>query len=104
MTKSLWETYRRRGIQDAHNQQHDIEPSTAISLTKDLGAVKTDGELTQEFASLTRGTKKRLGRMTKKEKEIIMKDLKGQLDAAIAAWEFEQAAVIRDQIKEIDEA
>ena len=39
--------------------------------------------------------------MTKFEKEIILKDLKKQLDDAIAAWEFEQAAVIRDQIKEI---
>ncbi|MEI7918837.1 MAG: UvrB/UvrC motif-containing protein [bacterium] len=39
--------------------------------------------------------------MTKVEKEIILKDLKQQLDASIAAWEFEKAAVIRDQIKEI---
>jgi protein-arginine kinase activator protein McsA len=41
--------------------------------------------------------------MTKKEKDIILKDLKVQLDDAIKAWEFEKAAVIRDQIKEIDE-
>jgi protein-arginine kinase activator protein McsA len=47
--------------------------------------------------------KKKLKRMTKKEKEIILKDLKVQLDEAIKAWEFEKAAVIRDQIKEIDE-
>jgi protein-arginine kinase activator protein McsA len=39
--------------------------------------------------------------MTKVEKEIILKDLKKQLDDAITAWEFETASVIRDQIKEI---
>lgn len=39
--------------------------------------------------------------MTKVEKEIILKDLKKQLDESIAAWKFEDAAVIRDQIKEI---
>ena len=39
--------------------------------------------------------------MTKVEREIILKDLKGQLDEAIKLWEFEKAAVIRDQIKEI---
>ncbi len=40
--------------------------------------------------------------MTKVEKEFILKDLKKQLDEAIVAREFEKAAVIRDQIKEID--
>ena len=41
-------------------------------------------------------------RLSNKEKEIILKDLKGQLDEAIKLREFEKAAVIRDQIKEID--
>lgn len=41
--------------------------------------------------------------MTKAEKAIILKDLKIQLDDAIKAWEFEKAAIIRDQIKEISE-
>ncbi|MDO4713780.1 MAG: UvrB/UvrC motif-containing protein [bacterium] len=30
-----------------------------------------------------------------------MKDLRIQLDEAIKAWEFEKAALIRDQIKDI---
>lgn len=63
--------------------------------------VKTEEVLSQGFDKLTRGKVKKLKRMTKAEKEIILKDLKKQLDDAIAAWEFEQAAVIRDQIKEI---
>jgi protein-arginine kinase activator protein McsA len=66
-----------------------------------LDVVKTDEVLSQSFDKLTRGKTKRLKRMTKVEKEIILKDLKKQLDDAIAAWEFENAAVIRDQIKEI---
>lgn len=66
-----------------------------------MDVVKTDEVLSQSFDKLTRGKTKRLKRMTKVEKEIILKDLKKQLDDAIAAWEFEQAAVIRDQIKEI---
>jgi len=40
--------------------------------------------------------------MTKAEKAIITKDLRMQLDDAIKAWEFEKAAVIRDQLKELD--
>jgi protein-arginine kinase activator protein McsA len=45
---------------------------------------------------------KRLKRMTKAEKAIITKDLRMQLDDAIKSREFEKAAVIRDQIKEIE--
>jgi protein-arginine kinase activator protein McsA len=32
---------------------------------------------------------------------MILSDLKIQLDAAIAEWKFEEAAIIRDQIKEL---
>jgi protein-arginine kinase activator protein McsA len=39
--------------------------------------------------------------MTKAEKEIILTDLKKQLDEAIKLREFEKAAVVRDQIKEL---
>jgi protein-arginine kinase activator protein McsA len=53
---------------------------------------------------MTKGKVKRLKRMTKKEKQIIMKDLRQQLDDAIDTWEFEKAAIIRDQIKDIDES
>ena len=68
---------------------------------KSLETVKSDLSLDQDFGSLTRGKVKKLKRATKAEREIILKDLKLQLDEAIKAWEFEKAAVIRDQIKEI---
>ncbi|MDD3262459.1 MAG: helicase-related protein [Candidatus Absconditabacteria bacterium] len=102
MVKSLRETYRRRKIQDEHNKKHGITPQKASSNVKELESVKTDEDLTQTF-SADMFKKKKLKRMTKKEKEIILKDLKSQLDEAIKTWEFEKAAVIRDQIKEIDE-
>jgi protein-arginine kinase activator protein McsA len=69
---------------------------------KDLEIVKTDEELTQQFSSLTRGKVKRLKRMTKAEKVLIAKDLKKQLDEAIKEWRFEDAAVVRDQLKELE--
>ncbi|NCO97729.1 hypothetical protein GW864_00905 [bacterium] len=64
--------------------------------------MKTDENLTQGFNMLTRGKVRRLKRMTKAEKAIIAKDLKAQLDEAIKNREFEKAAVIRDQIKEME--
>jgi len=101
MIKALRETYRRRGIQDKYNKAHNITPEKAESNVKGLDVVKTDEVLSQGFSSLTRGKTKKLKRMTKVEQGIILKDLKKQLDEAIAAWKFEDAAVIRDQIKEI---
>ncbi len=101
IVKSLRETYRRRNIQNTYNKKHNITPEKAESNIKGLEVVKTDEVLSQWFSSLTRGKTKKLKRMTKVEKEIILKDLKKQLDDSIHAWEFESAAVIRDQIKEI---
>lgn len=101
IVKALRETYRRRGIQDTYNKKYNITPEKAESNIKGLEVVKTDEVLSQWFSWLTRGKTKKLKRMTKVEKEIILKDLKKQLDDSITAWEFENAAVIRDQIKEI---
>jgi excinuclease ABC subunit B len=99
--KSLRETYRRRRIQDTYNKQHHIVPQSATSNVKNLEVVKTDEVLSQTFQGLSMGKVKRLKRMTKVEKGIILKDLKVQLDEAIKLWEFEKAAEVRDQIKEI---
>ena len=104
MVKSLRETYRRRTIQNNFNIDHHITPKAAHSNVKNLETVKTDEELVQQQNStFTRWKVKRLKRMTKAEKNLIMRDLKKQMDEAIAAWRFEDAAVIRDQIKELEE-
>ena len=100
--KSPWETYRRRGIQEKFNTEHWIKPLKATSNTKDLESVKTDENLIQDFSSIMKNKNKRLKRMTKKEKALILTNLKSQLDDYIKTWEFEKAAIVRDQIKEIE--
>lgn len=103
MTLALRETYRRRYAQQQFNEENDITPFLATSNVKQLEVVKDDADRTQEFHSLReRSQQKKLSRMTKKEKELIRKDLKEQLDTAIATWEFEAAARLRDQIQELD--
>lgn len=102
IVKSLRETYRRRRIQDEYNQEHHITPISAASNVKDLEVVRTDDMLFQKFDGIIKGKYQKLKRMTKMEKAIILKDLKSQLDEVIKLREFEKAAVIRDQIKEIE--
>lgn len=101
--ESLSETYRRRELQEKYNTKYWIIPTQAIWNAKNLETVKTDNDLDlkQDFNSLIKWKNKRLKRMTKKEKEIILKDLKWQLDECIKKRDFENAAVVRDQIKEL---
>ena len=102
MIKSLWETHRRREIQQTFNTTHHISPTIATSNIKNIETVKSDADLPQIFDALQiKGNIKRLKRMTKKEQEMIIIDLKKQLDAAIAIWDFEMAAIVRDQLKEL---
>lgn len=103
---SIYETYRRRSIQEAHNLENNITPVRAESNVKDLESVKTDEELAKhkQLQMIRSGKVKKLKRMTKKEKEIIAQELRKNLEEAIAQWKFEDAAVIRDQLKDLEEA
>jgi excinuclease ABC subunit B len=105
MMRSLHETYRRRHIQHQHNLKNNITPTRAESNVKDLDVVRTDEELAKmkEYQLIKKWKVKRLKRMTKKEKEIIAADLRWQLEDAIKERRFEEAAVIRDQLKELEE-
>jgi len=104
MVKALWETYRRREIQDKFNKEHGIKPKKASSNAKDLESVRTDMDLNQQFQAMAKWKvqDKKLKKMTKKEKDMIAKDLKAQMDLAIKEWRFEDAAAIRDQLKELE--
>lgn len=104
MVKALRETYRRRKIQQAYNDKHGITPQQALSNVKSLNVVRTDEDLTQnqDFQLLRKGKTKRLKRMTKKEKQLIADDLRKQLEHAIKEWRFEDASVIRDQLKDLE--
>ncbi len=105
MTKALYETYRRRHIQHQHNLANNITPTKAESNVKELESVKTDEELAKmkEFQLIRKGKVKKLKRMTKKEKAMIAWDLREQLELAIKEWRFEDATVIRDQLKGLEE-
>ncbi len=95
MRRTIDETNRRRGIQEAYNTEHGITP-TGIKRAIE-GSMKTEEMLGKEAQS----AKLNLKKIPKDEYGTLLKDLNAQMDLAAANLQFEQAAELRDLIADI---
>ena len=91
MEKAIKETNRRRAIQEAYNKEHHIVPKTIKKSIRDsIKAIQTEN-ISVEY---------------KLEKEEDIKDtiakLTDEMLEAASKMEFEQAAELRDKIKELE--
>ena len=93
MEAAITETDRRRHIQMAYNEAHGIVPKTIV---KDVHEV---------LEISARGTaRNRKGmRMTRAEREELIRQLTKEMKNASRLLEFEHAAMLRDRIKELQE-
>ena len=91
MERAITETVRRRGIQEKYNQEHSITPKT----------IKKDVRQIIEITSKDKLDGKRK-RLTKKEKQLLIKQLTSEMKEAARMLEFEHAAFLRDQIAELE--
>ena len=102
MRRAIDETYRRRAVQMAHNEEHHIEPRTIVKEIRDLtDRVK---QVAEESASYDAGGKGRPGiiaQLPKDELARMVKDLESQMKTAARNLDFERAALLRDQIVEL---
>jgi len=100
MQNAIDETKRRREIQIAFNEEHDIEPVSikkSISDITDRVPMKAVSEAEGEYdADSVRG-------IPEDELMDIIADLKQQMLTAADNLEFEKAAALRDQIFELRE-
>ena len=93
MRRTIDETARRRGVQEAYNKEHGITPkSIAKAIEKGMRP-----ELPEEAKTAKLDLKK----VPKHEYGQIIKDLSAQMDLASKNLEFEKAAELRDIISEI---
>ena len=90
-------TNRRREIQMAYNEEHDITPATIDKAIHDLITKSTD----QPDESETSDTVATLADVGAEEIETLLVQLTSQMQKAAADLEFEQAAALRDQISEL---
>lgn len=95
MERAIAETNRRRKIQTEYNEKHGIVPKTII---KDIRDVIEIGKSEKDALHKSGSGEKKLTRL---ERERLIEELTKQMKAASAKLEFEQAAYIRDRIKEL---
>lgn len=100
MRRALDETERRRKIQSDYNKAHGIEPQGIVKEVKDLtDRVRAAAEARGEYAGKS-GTGLPLD-LPRSEAQRMITDLEKQMKEAASKWEFEKAALLRDQIMEL---
>ncbi|MFR5832496.1 MAG: excinuclease ABC subunit UvrB [Acutalibacteraceae bacterium] len=87
MRRAIDETNRRRAIQDAYNREHGIIPKT----------------IEREFKNTLEITKKKVDRDKMSPKDLVneIERLKGLMQTAAAALDFERAIKLRDELNEL---
>ncbi len=102
MKEAISEVERRRAVQLDYNKKHNITPK---SIQKRIRAKLIDEELEKDTKNkdnidyLLTLTKKEV--ILPDEKEVLIKKLRLKMKDAARNLDFEQAAIIRDQIREI---
>jgi excinuclease ABC subunit B len=95
--RALDETDRRRTVQQAHNEEHGITP-TSIMRSLDMSLVHI---LKAEYADLTSQDEEIPEFNTQQELDGYIGRLESDMREAAKKFEFEKAAKLRDSIKEL---
>lgn len=91
MKRTIVETNRRRGIQQAYNEEHGITPQTIVKKVGDIIEISTHTDDEMEL----------VGRLSREQRIEMIKQLTKEMQAASKLLEFEHAAYLRDQIKKL---
>ena len=87
MMRAIQETNRRRGIQQAYNEQHGIVPQSVTKAVRELMEVTREPDADSVGAG-----------MDETEKQMAIDQIQDQMLEAAANLDFERAAKLRDQL------
>ena len=99
MERAISETNRRRKIQIDYNTANGIVPQTIIKEVRDV--IEIGKAADKALGSTDKIGNKPVKKLTKREKDKLIDELTKQMKEASKRLEFEQAAFLRDKIKEI---
>ena len=91
MQRTIVETNRRRSIQQKYNEEHGITPQTIVKKVNDIIEISTHTDDEMELA----------GRLSREQRNELIRQLTKEMQAASRLLEFEHAAFLRDQIKKL---
>ncbi len=103
MERAIRETDRRREIQSEYNRKHGIVPKTVIKGVRDVIDIGVSDNKAESTARGTSSSQSKAVKMTKKEREAMIERLTKEMKDAARRLEFEQAAYLRDRIKQLRE-
>lgn len=93
MERAIAETKRRRNLQIAYNKKYGIIPKTII---KPLGEPLHNFGTERELERINKGL------MTRKQLEKYIREIRGKMNAAAKAFEFEKAIEYREILFELE--
>ena len=109
MTHAISETNRRRGLQQAYNDEHDIHPQTIRKAVTDILAelrgedgtapLPTGGKRKQRPGEKARAAQ--FADLPPQDLGALISVLEAEMHAASADLRFEEAARLRDEVKEL---
>jgi excinuclease ABC subunit B len=96
LTRAISETNRRRELQQKYNQEHGITPKTIL---------KNIHDITEGIETLQRETAKDEAvlemKLSGKKVSTLLKQKEKEMKQAAKELDFEVAAILRDEIKEL---
>ena len=97
LERAIGETNRRRDIQLAYNLKHGITPETVKKEIRDIAeSIRSEHEKTVEgLLALDRS-------LYKEDPKAFVKDLRERMAEAVEMLDFETAALIRDELYELE--
>lgn len=97
MERAIGETDRRRKIQIAYNKKHNITPKTILKKIHDITeALESQHEKTvKSVLEMDR-------KLFEKNPKKLLKEKERQMNQAVKELDFETAAILRDEIKELE--
>lgn len=95
MERAISETNRRRKIQQEYNEKHGLVPKTIIKEIRDV--IEIGAKEKKALSGYVNGEKK----LSRLERDRLIEQLSAEMKEAARKLEFEQAAYIRDRIKEL---
>ena len=99
MRRAIDETNRRRAIQVAYNEAHNIQPATIVKEVRDL----TDRVRAQVAESRAADAEREVSPsdLSRAELDKLIRELERSMKQAAKDLEFEKAAALRDQVFEL---